>query len=95
MFHCQFPSCFYITESRSQIHFHHIVSREENGGNESYNLLMLCPNHHNLIYNPNSTSGIHSIKSNDSIIIKSKAKSTAGDVLIYETVDGKEHISKL
>ncbi len=80
--HCNF--CDFTTEDRHQIHIHHIKPKELNGTNDKYNLITVCGNCHSKIYIPESKSGIHSIKSKNSIIIKEKLFSTAGMLISYE-----------
>jgi hypothetical protein len=76
MFKCLF--CDYETEKRSKIHRHHIVPKELGGSNKRFNRVDLCPNHHNKIYVPDSKQGIHSIKAEDSIILKGWYASSSG-----------------
>ncbi len=92
MFYCEL--CNYTTEIRSKINEHHINPKENNVSNDNYNLVYLCPNCHNKIYIPESTKGIHSIKSNDSIIINGWLKSTDGRILsiIHTNSDNEEYI---
>lgn len=68
-YRCQFPGCKYETDYSSQINYHHIIPRENNGQDSKNNLISLCPNHHTKIYIPESKQGQHSIKGNDSIIL--------------------------
>jgi hypothetical protein len=81
MFYCQL--CTYKTNNRNKIHKHHIVPKELSGTNINSNLVFLCPSCHANIYIPNTTSGNHSIKSNNSIIINKWLQSTGGYVLEY------------
>lgn len=83
MYKCQFPNCSYECNERSYIHNHHIVPKELGGSDKSGNRIYLCPNCHCRVYIPESSSGIHSIKSNNSIIIIGWLMSTAGKVLEY------------
>ena len=87
-FKCLFPNCNYETENRSQIHNHHIIPKENGGNDSNGNRIMLCPNCHSRVYVPNCTSGIHSINSDNSIVINHKLQSTSGIVLEY--VDHEE-----
>ena len=88
MYKCEFPGCDYMCESRSQIQLHHIVPREFNGSDKPYNRIYLCPNCHTKVYIPGVKSGIHSIKTNDSIIINRWLSSTDGRVLEYINNNG-------
>lgn len=82
MFKCSFPNCDYETENRSQIHYHHIIPKELNGSDRPFNRVFFCPNCHNKVYIEGST-GIHSVKRSNSIIIKGKLKSTDGTIIHY------------
>jgi len=66
---CQFPDCNYETNIKSQINFHHIIPKELNGCDKSFNIISLCPNHHTKIFIPESKHGNHTMKGSDSIII--------------------------
>ena len=90
MYKCNFPSCDYITAERSQIHKHHIVPVSKGGSNKKHNLLMLCPNCHSKIFQPDSKFGIHSKKCSDSIIIEQRLFSTGGYLLEYRYPDSDE-----
>lgn len=82
-YHCQFPNCSYETNLRAQIDLHHIIPKENNGLDDEWNRIWLCPTHHRKIYIPESKKGMHSSKSNDSIVLKGKLKSTGGLLLEY------------
>lgn len=88
MYFCEL--CDYQTENRSLIEYHHIVPKELEGSDNSFNRIYVCPNHHKTIYIDGSMSGIHSIKNNESIIIKGKFNSTEGKVLLIENIKGIE-----
>jgi hypothetical protein len=88
MYCCEFPECKYITLNRFQIHYHHIISVKDNGTNKPKNRIWLCPVHHNQIYIPNSKRGIHSIKTENSIILLGWLQSTSGQVLEYIDING-------
>jgi hypothetical protein len=49
---------------------------ETDGKDDFYNRVWLCPNHHCKIYIPEAKSGIHSIKTEDGIILNQKFQST-------------------
>ena len=87
-YNCKFPKCDYTTNHRSQINYHHIVPQELNGTDKDYNRIWLCPTHHTKIYVPESKSGIHSIKSFDSIVLIGWMSSTNGRVLEYQDTSG-------
>jgi len=87
-YNCKFPKCDYTTNHRSQINYHHIIPQELNGTDKDYNRIWLCPTHHTKIFIPKSKSGIHSIKSFDSIILIGWMSSTNGRVLEYQDTSG-------
>ena len=83
---CQF--CDFEGE-RCELHSHHIIPKEVQVENRSWNLLFVCPTCHNRIYIPESKSGIHSIKKSNSIIVKQWYPSTHGRVLEFIDHTGK------
>jgi len=87
---CNFPGCDYETEHRTQIESHHIEQQSDGGSNKEFNRVFLCPNHHARIYVPTaSSSSKHSIKGDDSIILKRWLQCTFGSrVLEYEDMSG-------
>lgn len=85
--------CDYKTNNRSLIESHHIVSRYENGSNNKWNRVYLCPNCHKKVYNEKVLSGNHSIKSESSIVIKGWRMSTLGRVLNY-VKNGEEYFQR-
>jgi hypothetical protein len=90
MFFCDFPGCEFKTDLRSQIVDHHIVPKSMGGKNNKGNYLRVCPNHHSHIYVDGITTGIHSKKNNDSIILIGKFLSTSGNVIQYKSVNSEE-----
>ena len=88
MYKCNFPGCVYETEHRHLIHNHHIVSKSNGGSNKHHNLVMLCPNCHGKIFQPDAKRGIHSIKGKESIELIGKVRSTGGLLLEYKNPDG-------
>jgi 5-methylcytosine-specific restriction endonuclease McrA len=90
MYHCQMPDCDYICEDLSQINFHHIIPRSMGGSDKKFNLIELCPNCHARIYVEGMTTGIHSIKHKNSIILSDKRLSTGGYVIGYKTIEDNE-----
>ena len=87
MFKCTL--CEYQSE-RTSIHYHHIIPRELGGTDKASNLVYLCPNCHNKVFVPDSNSGIHSFKNNNSIQIFGWLNSTVGRVLCYIDHNGLE-----
>lgn len=90
MYKCESPICVgYETENRHQIHCHHIIPREHGGNNKKSNLIFLCPNCHSCVFIEESTQGIHSIKTKNSIILNGWLQSSGGRVLEYIDSNGK------
>jgi 5-methylcytosine-specific restriction endonuclease McrA len=89
MYYCEFPCCEYQTENRFQINFHHIIPIECGGKNNNYNRIWLCPSCHTSVYVPESKRGIHSIKTENSIIILRWSQSTEGKILEYIDINGE------
>ena len=83
-FECWFPNCTYSTSSRSKIDFHHVVPREIDPSPRNKGTIPLCKTHHALIYVPEVMHGQHSIKVDDSLIIKGVFESTNGKAIEYE-----------
>jgi len=80
---------------RNQIHEHHIVSKELGGSNKKFNRIFLCPNCHFKVFIPESKIGLHSIKKDNSIIIKGWLQSTEGKVLNYIDESGLEQFKSV
>ena len=95
MYKCCFPDCKYETENRSLIEFHHIHLREKFNRVGKKVTIPLCPNHHNLVYHEDATSGQHSEKHPDSMIVKQVTNTNKGHCVIFEDMEGNEHISML
>lgn len=88
-YNCWWPGCSYCTDERSKIDFHHVTPKEVNPHKNNKVTIPLCKTHHALIYHPEATSGQHSIKSKESLIIQMVTTSTAGKVVLYEDMVGK------
>jgi len=85
---CWWPGCNYCTSSRSKIDFHHVTPKEVNPHPSNKTTIPLCKTHHALVYHPEATSGQHSIKTEDSLVIQLFTKSTNGTVVLYEDMSG-------
>jgi hypothetical protein len=89
---CMFPNCMYTVDSREKIDEHHIIPRSQGGSNKRNNKIYLCPSHHRHVYIPKAQFGIHSFKSQESIIILGFLSSTMGMGLRYiDCADNKEY----
>lgn len=80
---CKFPGCMFETYKKSEIDIHHLLPKSMGGNNHKSNLITLCPNHHRNIFVPYCTHGIHSIKTDNSIILEGILASTKGKVLKF------------
>jgi hypothetical protein len=96
---CEFPFCE-LNSFSCRINSHHIVPRSKKGTDHPSNRFQCCPNHHNAIYIPGETNGIHGKiligngeNLSGSIILNRKVTSTAGVALIYsDCTTKKEYI---
>jgi predicted restriction endonuclease len=87
---CDFPLCDHSSVD-CRINTHHITPKSQAGNNHKSNLFDCCPNHHNQIYIPGETKGIHSKMIigdktklvSGSIILIRRMTSTSGDALLY------------
>ena len=78
---CEIEGC----DVTSCLHLHHIIERtEENTNNNSYNLCILCPNHHNFVH-----SGLLKI-----IGIFPSTKKPNNRTVVYE-LNGKKNINDI
>lgn len=82
-YYCHYPGCNYVTESRRNIHDHHIIPKSQHGKNDRSNRVYLCPTHHQYIYIPTETQGHHSHCVEGSIILLGWKTTTKGRVLLY------------
>ena len=92
MYYCEL--CDFSSKNRNNLESHHIVPKELKGSHKKFNRVILCGKCHSMIYVEGSKSGIHSIKNDDSIIIRGWFKSTIGDVLLVETQGVEEYIDR-
>lgn len=83
---CSFPGCNYTTNSRSKIDYHHVIPREIDPNSKI--TIPLCKTHHALIYVPESKSGQHSIKTDESLVILGQFQSTMGNSIHFESATG-------
>jgi hypothetical protein len=89
---CQFPLCGYQAQDTSELDVHHILSLKDGGTNAKYNLLVLCPSCHRRIYAPTATHGLHTIKRENSILVRRKIPTSSGEGLLYQRMDGKDRV---
>lgn len=82
-YNCEFPGCSFATNNRNEIHEHHIIPKEAGGLNNKWNKIFFCATHHGFIFCEQSRHGQHSIRTNNSIILKGWRFSTGGKILEY------------
>lgn len=87
-YHCVFPNCTYETDDRSLIDFHHTHLRELGNQLNKDVEIPLCPVHHKLIFHPDATSGQHSIKHDNSLMVTQVTNTTTGQAVIFEDMTG-------
>jgi hypothetical protein len=92
MYKCCFPGCDYETENRSLIEYHHVHLREAGNRLGKNVTIPLCAVHHNLIYHEDATAGQHAERHPDSMIVKQVATSNRGKCVIFEDMEGVEHV---
>ena len=95
MYRCCFPECSYETENRSLIEFHHIHPRELFTQVGKKVTIPLCPTHHKMIYHEDATSGQHAERHPGSMCVKTVTNTNRGKCVIFEDMEGNEHLSML
>jgi hypothetical protein len=89
---CWWPGCEYSTTSRSKIDMHHVTPKELDPRSNNKVTVSLCKTHHALIYHPDTKSGQHSIKSDESLAIMTLPKTDKGLSVLYEDMSGNRII---
>ncbi len=90
MYRCQMPFCDYVCDSKSQIDEHHIIPSSMGGSNNGSNIIQLCPNCHARIYVEGISSGRHSVRNTNSIVLLGKVYSTGGHLIEYRFIDDED-----
>lgn len=89
VYKCHWPGCKYVTKDRSLIDFHHIIPRELHPRLNCHVRLTFCANHHRMIFHPESTSGHHAIKKENSLMIHNiYPTAPQGYAIEYENMRG-------
>ena len=78
-----------IERDQHQLENHHIKPRSLGGTNDDSNMVLLCPNHHAIVYIENC-QGKHGIRGTETLIIDRWYYSTTGRCLHY-FLNGIEH----
>ena len=87
---CVFPNCTYETDNRSLMEFHHINPKELKVKLNKDLEIPLCPNHHKLIFHPETKSGQHSRQFQNSLSVLQVANTTTGQAVIFKDIEGHE-----
>jgi 5-methylcytosine-specific restriction endonuclease McrA len=93
LYECWFPGCCNTYPEKSSVDIHHIIPKGMPESSEKpFNKIVLCPSCHRRIFVPGTKRGIHSIKRNDSIILKGYLSTSVGKALLYEDSKGIPHV---
>lgn len=87
---CVFPNCPYETDSRALMEFHHVNPRELKVKLNKDIEIPLCPNHHKLIFHPETKAGQHSRQYENSLSVAQVTNTTTGQAVIFKDIDGRE-----
>jgi hypothetical protein len=87
---CVFPNCDYETDNRALMEFHHINPKELKVKLNKDIEIPLCPNHHKLIFHPETKSGQHSRQYDNSLSVVQVTNTTTGQAVIFKDIDGRE-----
>lgn len=87
---CVFPGCDYETDNRALMEFHHINPKELNVKLNKNIVIPLCPNHHKLIFHPETKAGQHSRQYANSLSVVQVANTTTGQAVIFRDNTGRE-----
>lgn len=87
---CVFPDCDYETDNRALMEFHHINPKELKVKLNKDIEIPLCPNHHKLIFHPETKAGQHSRQYENSLSVVQVTNTTTGQAVIFKDIDGRE-----
>lgn len=87
---CVFPNCPYETDNRALMEFHHVNPRELKVKLNKDIEIPLCPNHHKLIFHPETKAGQHSRQYENSLSVAQVTNTTTGQAVIFRDIDGRE-----
>lgn len=87
---CVFPNCPYETDNRALMEFHHVNPRELKVKLNKDIEIPLCPNHHKLIFHPETKAGQHSRQYDNSLSVVQVTNTTTGQAVIFRDIDGRE-----
>lgn len=87
---CVFPNCDYETDNRALMEFHHVNPRELKVKLNKDIEIPLCPNHHKLIFHPETRAGQHSRQYENSLSVVQVTNTTTGQAVIFKDISGKE-----
>lgn len=89
-YRCVFPNCTYETDSRALMEFHHVNPRELKVKLNKDIEIPLCPNHHKLIFHPETKAGQHSRQYENSLSVTQVTNTTTGQAVIFKDIEGRE-----
>ncbi len=89
-YRCLFPDCTYETDNRALMEFHHVNPRELKVKLNKDIEIPLCPNHHKLIFHPETKAGQHSRQYENSLSVAQVTNTTTGQAVIFKDIDGRE-----
>ena len=87
---CVFPDCTYETDNRSLMEFHHINPKELKAKLNKDIEIPFCPNHHKLIFHPDTKAGQHSRQYQNSLSVVQVTNTTTGQAVIFKDIEGRE-----
>ena len=87
---CVFPNCPYETDNRALMEFHHVNPRELKVKLNKDLEIPLCPNHHKLIFHPETKAGQHSRQYENSLSVAQVTNTTTGQAVIFKDIEGRE-----
>lgn len=89
-YRCLFPNCDYETDNRALMEFHHINPKELKVKLNKDIEIPLCPNHHKLIFHPETKAGQHSRQYENSLSVVQVTNTTTGQAVIFKDIEGRE-----
>ncbi len=87
---CLFPNCTYETNNRALMEFHHVNPKELKVKLNKDLEIPFCPNHHKLIFHPETKAGQHSRQYENSLSVVQVTNTTTGQAVIFKDIEGRE-----
>lgn len=89
-YRCLFPDCTYETNNRALMEFHHVNPKELKVKLNKDLEIPFCPNHHKLIFHPETKAGQHSRQYENSLSVVQVTNTTTGQAVIFKDIQGRE-----